>query len=422
MNKKRILFISDSIFSAPTGVSNVAINIVTELVKDFNLFLLGVNLSATDEDCVTIKDYSQHFNTDSQVLLLNQRNFGTNNTFEFLFSAYKFDAVLILSDPHFHTEFFKLNHKVKQICPIIWYNIWDSKPIPYQNLPYYDSCDTLLNISSLTQEIVEEVLGDKVDNKIVKYVPHGVNLDVFYNIVENSPEYFECKKFKKKILGDNPPKFMLFFNSKNIRRKNIGTLLETYKLLLDEGLDIGLLMHTGWTGDYSLDLYIDAIFGKDFDWNNKIFVTNQVPMTPTQMRWLYNMCDLTVLTSYNEGWGLSLTESLACDKPFVAPNIGGMSDQIKAVYDENYWIPALDVNPSIKVSTLFEPLYQSYVDPSDVFNSIMDVYNNTQDCYGYRKVAEKYFDSKVMSSTISKYIKETIENFVPHKKFTITKC
>ena len=45
MNKKRILFISDSIFSAPTGVSNVAINIVTELVKDFNLFLLGVNLS-----------------------------------------------------------------------------------------------------------------------------------------------------------------------------------------------------------------------------------------------------------------------------------------------------------------------------------------------------------------------------------------
>ena len=208
----------------------------------------------------------------------------------------------------------------------------------------------------------------------------------------------------------------------DLMRKQIGTLLETYKLLLDEGLDIGLLMHTGWTGDYSLDLYIDAIFGKDFDWNNKIFVTNQVPMTPTQMRWLYNICDLTILTSYNEGWGLSLTESLACDKPFVAPNIGGMRDQIKAVYDENYWIPALDVNPSIKVSTLFEPLYQSYVDPSDVFNSIMDVYNNTQDCYGYRKVAEKYFDSKFMSSTISKYIKETIENFVPHKKFTITKC
>ena len=414
MTRKTILLISDTIIATTTGVGNVAYNIVKNLSHEYDFICIGQNSDKTNHG--QIFDYSSHFGKDCKVLTLDCPYYGDTNTFSFLFSAYKIDAVLLTNDPHFHEQFFEFNHIVKQKCPIIWYNIWDNYPAPYFNLPKYDSCDTLLNISKLTQDVVLEVLGDKVENKIVEYVPHGVDLDVFYPVVKDSKEWFEMRKFKEKVLGNNPPKFMLFFNSKNISRKNIGTLLEAYKKCLDEGLDIGLFMHTAIKGEYDIEKYVETIFGKDFDWKNRLFLTNQEKFSTTELRWLYNICNVTILSSYNEGWGLSLTESLACNKPFIAPYIGGIIDQVEA--SEMY--PILE---TFDVSTERVPLYKSYVSSNGLYWSISGHYFGEHFVtVDYRKVAEEYFDVKQMTSSISKYLKQTIDNFVPHKKYTLTKC
>jgi hypothetical protein len=59
--------------------------------------------------------------------------------------------------------------------PIIYLNIWDDYPAPMYNRAYYESCDALLAISKQTKNINELVLGDKAKNKIIEYVPHGLN-------------------------------------------------------------------------------------------------------------------------------------------------------------------------------------------------------------------------------------------------------
>ena len=59
------------------------------------------------------------------------------------------------------------------------------------------------------------VLGKKAKDKIITYVPHGINEKQFFPI-ENQDE---LKETKKRLFGDKEFDFVLFFNSRNIRRK-----------------------------------------------------------------------------------------------------------------------------------------------------------------------------------------------------------
>ena len=59
--------------------------------------------------------------------------------------------------------------------PIIYLNIWDDYPAPMYNEAYYESCDLLMGISKQTVNINKLVLGDKAKDKIISYVPHGLN-------------------------------------------------------------------------------------------------------------------------------------------------------------------------------------------------------------------------------------------------------
>jgi glycosyltransferase involved in cell wall biosynthesis len=62
------------------------------------------------------------------------------------------------------------------------------------------------------------------------------------------------------------------------------------------------------------------------------------------MSFLYNCTDGTILLSSNEGWGLSLTESLLCGNPVIANVTGGMQDQLRFEdSDGNWYTPCPDI-------------------------------------------------------------------------------
>ena len=102
------------------------------------------------------------------------------------------------------------------------------------NKAYYESCDALLGISKQTVNINKLVLGDKAKNKIIDYVPHGMNTKVFYPINETSDEYKNVVELRNNITKNSKEdSFILFFNSRNIRRKSIPDTLLAWKYFVD---------------------------------------------------------------------------------------------------------------------------------------------------------------------------------------------
>jgi len=56
---------------------------------------------------------------------------------------------------------------------------------------------------------------------LLKFVPHGLSPDNYFPITPEYPKYKEFLSFKNKLFGGKQYDFVLFFNSRNIRRKQI---------------------------------------------------------------------------------------------------------------------------------------------------------------------------------------------------------
>ena len=132
----------------------------------------------------------------------------------------KIDAILHFTDPHYWQWLYDAEHEIRQQVPILYYHIWDNLPDPMYNKDYYESCDWLGCISKLTYGIVNRV--GKMENGFrkplqdwqISYVPHGINPDTFKPLEDK-----ELIDVKKGLFGDKEYDFVLFFNSRNIRRK-----------------------------------------------------------------------------------------------------------------------------------------------------------------------------------------------------------
>jgi glycosyltransferase involved in cell wall biosynthesis len=240
------------------------------------------------------------------------------------------DAIFLITDPRYFIWLFQIENEIRKKTPIIYLNIWDDYPAPMYNRPYYESCDALLAISKQTKNINELVLGDKTKGKIIEYVPHGLNHDVFVPLDKNDKELVE---FRKKLFGGKDINFALFFNSRNIRRKQIPDALFAYKIFIDSLTDeqarkCAFVLHTQVVDDNGTDLEAvrEMLFGSDSKYN--IIFSNQV-LDPKGMNLLYNSTDAQILLTNNEGWGLSLTEAILAGNPIIANVTGGMQDQMR---------------------------------------------------------------------------------------------
>ncbi len=162
--------------------------------------------------------------------------------------------------------------------------------------------------------------------------------------------------------------FALFFNSRNIRRKQIPDAMLAYRLFIDglteeQAKRCAFVLHTQVVDDNGTDLEAvrELLFGNDPKYN----IIFSPAMLPTdQMNLLYNSTDCQILLTNNEGWGLSLTEALLVGNPIIANVTGGMQDQMRFVKDGK-WVDFDAKFPSNHNGTLKEhgewafPVYPS---------------------------------------------------------------
>ena len=339
--RKKILLITDDI-RLPSGVGNIGKEIVIHTSHRYNWVNIGAAIGHPEAG--KRFDVSGDTNNiagieDSSVMIYPNNGYGDSNLLRKILKLENPDAIMLITDPRYFTWLFAIENEIRKNIPIIYLNIWDDYPAPYYNKAFYESCDALLGISKQTVNINKLVLGDKAKNKIIEYVPHGLNSNIFYPMVDK-PTNKEYQDFKKNIFKGKEYDFMIFFNSRNIRRKQIPDTILAYRLFVDsltpeQREKVVLVLHTEQISEHGTDLpaVINTLVPKDY---NIIFTPGKLDVK--QLNYLYNMADVQILLTSNEGWGLSLTEAMLTGTPIIANVTGGMQDQMRFEFKDGTWI------------------------------------------------------------------------------------
>jgi len=348
--RKKILLICDDI-RVHSGVATVARELVLHTAQHFN----WVNIAGAINHPEQGKrfDLSQDTNsstglTDTSVFLYPTNGYGDADLIRHMIEIEKPDAIMLITDPRYFEWLFMIENEIRKTTPIIYLNIWDDYPAPLYNKAFYESCDALLAISKQTKLINELVLGEKAEGKIIEYVPHGLNENHFYPI-ENENELKELEAFKKNLFSGEEKDFVVFFNSRNIRRKQIPDTMLAFRFFLDtlpkeKAQKCAMVLHTEVISEHGTDL--DAVRKILFqDYPNAIyFSTNK--LDHKHLNYLYNIADTQILLTSNEGWGLSLTEAILAGTVIIANVTGGMQDQMRFEDEYGNWFTPTPKLPS----------------------------------------------------------------------------
>lgn len=389
---------------------------------------------------------------DSWVRVLGSNGYGDANLVRGLIEQEKPDAIFIFTDPRYWVWLFELEREIRNQIPIYYLNIWDDLPAPLYNKSYYESCDLLMAISKQTKNINEIVLGETAKDKIIKYVPHGINEKHFFPIREGHESFELLKEFKSKMFEGKEIDFVVLFNSRNIRRKSPGDVILSYKLFCDmigkeASKKCALVMHTQAVDENGTDLY--AVREALCDENVNVYFSQDKLETP-QMNLLYNIADVGLLITSNEGWGLSLTETMMSGRMIIANVTGGMQDQMRfehngewinftpdfpsnhrgTVKDCGDWaVPVFPSNISLVGSVPTPYIFDDRCAPEDVAKALSDVYSlskEERDAKGllareWVTSDESGMSARQMCENIIDAMNEAFENFTPRPRYEILK-
>lgn len=348
--RKKILFCCDDI-RMNSGVATMGREIVIGLCHKYNFVNLAGSVQHPDKGKVfDLNDATKKFTgvEDPSVKLYPVDGYGNPDILKQVISEEKPDALLHFTDPRFWIWLYNMEREIRQRIPILYYNIWDDLPYPMYNRPFYESCDGLFSISKQTENINKHVLGRNkyitvdelkaggslLNKALIQYVPHGICSKMFRPMV-TTEEVGAVEKLKKDIFKNKTYDFVLFYNSRNIRRKQTSDVVLSYRLFCDkltkeQAAKCCLLMHTQPRDDNGTDLFAvkEALCPK-YD-----IIFSDGKASPETMNLLYNIADVTILITSNEGFGLATAESIMAGTPIIVNVTGGLQDQIGQTDDD----------------------------------------------------------------------------------------
>lgn len=360
MKKTKLLMISDHILS-PSGVGTQTKYIVDYLHKTgkYQFVCLCGAIKHHDYRPQRIQEYGD------DLIALPVDGYGSQDIIRSVLREHKPDALWFMTDPRFYEWLWDMEDEIRSKIPMIYYHVWDNYPYPKFNKPFYDSNDVIATISKLTDDIVKTVSPEV---KSV-YLPHSLDLDLFKKMPQN-----DIDRIKKQFFND---KFLVFWNSRNARRKMSGSVVWWFKEFLDiVGKDKAcLLMHTDPKDVHGQDL--EAIIAELGLTNGEVkFSKNRTP--PQELMAMYNAADVTVCISDAEGFGLSCLESLACETPVVVNMTGGLQEQV--FNGKQYF--GVGIPPSSKAiigSQQVPYIYEDRISKEDFVAALLKMYNMSKE-------------------------------------------
>jgi len=467
--RKKILFLADDM-RTHSGVGTMAREIIEGTCHRFNWIQVGA--AVNNPDTGKILDMSEALKKITDVedpfcQVYPYQGYGDSRIVRYLMEKEKPDAILHFTDPRYWQWLYQIEHELRQEIPMFFYGIWDDLPFPYYNEPYYRSDDWIGAISKQTYNIVKQVCRKEPRTEhSLTYLPHGINTKKFYPItpdmvtpadpenpesVESGPAV-ELGKFREFLYNGEDIDFSVLFISRNIQRKHPSDIMLAFNHFLaqitpEEAAKCRLIMHTMPIEDHGTDL---ITVNKDVVPDVKIIWSqNRVPFE--QINLMYNLADVTINISSNEGFGLGTCESLMAGTPIIVNVTGGLQDQCgfkdengeyltENHFDETWgsnhdgrykehgeWaFPIFPVSISLQGSPLTPYIFDDRADWKEAGDKMLEVYRLTREERKRRGESGRKFlieDAKFTSEDMCQSFIDDMENawehFTPRKKFEL---
>ncbi len=358
MTKKiKVLTLGDHPLS-PSGVGTQTKYVCEALLNSgkFEIISLGGAIKHNDYTPVKGSPYEDEWR------IVPIDGYGTPEMIRSLLRTEKPDILWFMTDPRFYEWLWSIENEIRPLVPMVYYHVWDNYPYPHFNKVYYDSNDHIITISKVTDDIVKTVSP----NVNSTYIPHAVNGDIFKPLTPA-----EKTGLRESSLPESDRnKTIFFWNNRNARRKQSGTLIWWFKEWLDKTNNhdkAQLIMHTEPKDPHGQDLN-HLINHLGLNTNRQVLLSvKKVP--PEHLAGMYGLADCTINISDAEGFGLATLESLSCGTPIIVNMTGGLQEQVTNGTD---WF-GVGIKPTSKAiigSQQVPYIYEDRIDKDQFFSAL----------------------------------------------------
>ena len=360
MSKIKILTLSDHPLS-PSGVGTQTKYVCQALLDTgrYSILSLGGAIKHQSYNPVTVEPYGE----DWRIIPVD--GYGTQEMIRSLLKTEKPDILWFMTDPRFWGWLWEIENEIRPLCPMVYYHVWDNFPTPMFNRKFYLSNDHIATISKVTDQIVKEA-APEIDKT---YIPHAVDPNIFKPLDDAQIEEIRHKNLSEA----DRDKVIFFWNNRNARRKQSGTLIWWFKEWLDK-MELHdkaqLIMHTEPKDPHGQDL--EHIIN-ELRLDKKQVLLSTTKLSPEDLALLYNMVDCTINISDAEGFGLATLESLSCGTPIIVNMTGGLQEQVT---DGTEWF-GVGLTPTSKAiigSQEVPYIYEDRTSKAQFFSALNKIY------------------------------------------------
>jgi len=296
--KKRILYISPN-FNLACGVSNHVFKLLTseELKKEFNLhFITNGGDALFKLDNAEVNYHILNFMTDKIV------HFDLHRNLKWLKKYCKEKEIDIIHSHHRYPEY--LSNSIKKSLGIKTVVTVNNFVTGFKRFSY--KSDFIIAISSSVKNHLNNCFGINLEK-----------VAVLYNCVNTLYTAEKKREEIKSFLGIPQDHFVLLFAGRMVLEKGIETLIESFNLLTSDPGNFFLVM----------------VGSDESSKNLKPFRSNsdKIVLLPAKddLREFYEVADVVILPSLEEGLGYTMLESGYFKKPFIGSRTGGISEFIE---------------------------------------------------------------------------------------------
>jgi glycosyltransferase involved in cell wall biosynthesis len=403
MKKTKILMISDHALST-SGVAIQSKYLIEGLINTGKYEIIQVGAARYHENMNPLK-------VNENLTIIPCVGFGDKDLVRSILMSELPDALILFTDIRFFTHIWDMEDEIHEVCPILYWHVWDNNPYPSYNEYVYNSVDKINCISYLTYDLLKSRFRDKTE-----YIPHALPQNDFYRFDKE-----EIIKYKRLVLQDKKDWFLCLWVNRNIRRKRPADVLKSWQIFLnnlkakENHKKALLIMHTNPVDESGTNLIEVAKHLKIED--NVRFSKEELGFKELNM--LHNISDVCLNISFAEGFGLSTLQSLYTGTPIIVCNTGGLNRQVYNSKDKETY--GEKIEPKVKtISGVLDTPFieEDYVCVYDVADALYKMFKLPKRQLNIlQEKSVKYVKKEFnMQSLINKW-DNSIQNVIQEKSY-----